>query len=260
MSVVNPSPARIEALRRRWDGQEARLRAIAADLVDGRDWTVHLSGLPFVEEVPPLAGEARGRDLRGANLKRFLVPPVHVAAAEEGEAAVVAALAYEGLRWNTPLEATTPFPVAPESAADVRLAMHRGEHFLLARCAGRPVGVARWARRTELASLVGGRDYAEISGLAVLPPHRRRGVGEMLRASAETEALAAGFEHALLRTTLELGLVPWYERAGYAVAQVRQATCEEGTTYLDAVMVRRLGAAEADAAAALPTRRRLYRR
>lgn len=258
MSVVNPSPARIEALRRRWDGQEARLRAIAADLVEGRDWTVHLAGLPYVDEVPPLPGEARGRDLRGANLKRWLVPPVHVAAAEEGEAAVVAALAYEGLRWNTPLEATTPFPVTPESAADVRLAMHRGEHFLLARCAGRPVGVVRWARRAELSQQVGGRDYAEISGLAVLPPHRRRGVGELLRAAAETEALAAGFEHAVLRTTLELGLVPWYERAGYEIAQVRQGTGEEGTTYLDVTMVRRLGTVDADAAGT-SARRRVYR-
>ena len=63
MSVLHPSSAKLEALRARWVGQEARLAKIADAMLQGRDWTVYLNGLPDVGEIPPLPGEALGRDL-----------------------------------------------------------------------------------------------------------------------------------------------------------------------------------------------------
>lgn len=243
MSVIHPSPARLEALKRRWVGQEARLRAIARDLVLGGDWTVHLLGLPCVEEVPPLAGEACGRDLRGADLRRLLVPPIELGEATEEEAALVSGISLEGLVNNTPLSGVTPFPVEPESAEDIALAMRRGERFLVARTAGRAVGVARWAARSEFKAATADRAYVEISGLAVLPAARRQGVGSALLEGVQAEAAADGFAHAVLRTTLELGLVPWYERAGFQPFLLRQITSPEGPTFIDVVLVRRLGLA-----------------
>ncbi len=272
MTVTQPSLARVEALRRRWEGQEARLAAVAADLLAGCDWTAHLRGLPYVQEIPPLPGEACGRDLRGADLKRLLVPQVEVREAREQEAALVSSISFEGLQHNTPLEGVTPFPVAPESAHDIALAMRRGDRFLIARSGGKPVGVVRLGERTELRHLTADRPYAELSGLSVVPALRRRGLGAALRAAAEALARKAGHEHVLLTTTLELGLVPWYERAGYQVGMVRQVTCPEGATYLDAVMVAPLVRAAHDANApgtaaeplgtapvAPPPRQRIYR-
>ena len=72
-------------------GQEARLQRIAESLLAGEDWTRHLRGLSLVEEIPPREGEAYGRDLRGADLRRALHPRVDVTRATERDAALVAA-------------------------------------------------------------------------------------------------------------------------------------------------------------------------
>jgi ribosomal protein S18 acetylase RimI-like enzyme len=256
MSVTHPSQSRIDALRRRWVGQEARLRAIAQGILDGSDWTVHLAGLPYVEEVPPLQGEALGRDLRGADLRRWLAPVAGIRVAGEEDAALIAGISLESLTNNTPLDGVTPFPVAAENANDIAVAMRRGDHFLIARAAGQAVGVVRWAPRSEFRELTAGHPYAEISGLAVRPCARRQGVGSTLLSAAEAQANAAGFDLVLLRTTLELGLVPWYEDAGYTISMVRQLTCPEGPTILDVIMVRKVGAAgsKARAGSAAPPR------
>jgi GNAT superfamily N-acetyltransferase len=240
MAAVHPSPERIAALRRRWEGQEARLRAIARSILEGEDWTVHLAGLPYADEIPPLPGEAHGRDLRGARLDRWLQPDVRVREAEEREAALVAGVTLEGLRNNTPLPDVSPFPVDIHGAEQIALAIRRGERFLLARAGDRVVGVVRWAARREFQDLTGGRPYAEISGLAVVPPWRRRGIGEQLLREAEQSAARWTHDHALLRTTYELGLVPWYERLGYVACFTRQMTYADAPTFLDVVMVRRI--------------------
>jgi GNAT superfamily N-acetyltransferase len=262
MSVTHPSSCRIALLQKRWQGQEARLRAIASALLDGRDWTVHLAGLPMVDEVPPRPGEAYGRDLRGADLRRFLAPAPEIREAGEVDAALVSGISLEGLTHNTPLDGATPFPVVHESADEIARAMRRGDRFLVARAAGFAVGVVRWAQRSEFKERTADRPYVEISGLAVRPHARRQGVGLALLEAVQTQAAAEGFEHALLRTTLELGLVPWYERAGYATCLMRQLTCPDGPTILDVLMVRRLSVAAAapvepaPMAAAAPARAR----
>ncbi len=238
MSVTHPSPFKVRALERRWEGQESRLEAIARDLRAGRDWTVHLRGLPFVEEVPPLEGEACGRDLRGADLGRWLRPPVEIGLAREHEAPLVAAISLEALRNNTPLPDVSPFPVEVEGAGEVALAIRRGERFLLARCDGDPVGVVRCTRRQEFCDYTQREAYMELSGLAVLWRWRRRGIGRRLVEIAESLASEDGLKHALLRTTREVGLVPWYESQGYEVKLVRQLTYPDAPTYLDVVMTK----------------------
>ena len=101
--MIHPTPEKLRALADRWTGQEARLQRIAEAVLLGEDWTPHLRGLPLVEEVPPRDGEAYGRDLRGANLKRFLHPAVEVLRAGERDAALIAAVSLEAMRNNTPL-------------------------------------------------------------------------------------------------------------------------------------------------------------
>ena len=238
MSVVHPSPQKVEALRRRWEGQTHRLEAIARDLRAGCDWTAHLRGLPYVDEIPPLPGEAYGRDLRGANLQKFLRPEVAIWPATEREAALVAGISLEGLRNNTALPDASPFAVEVEGAAEIALAMRRGERFLLARCDGEPVGVVRLSERREFQAYTGKHAYLEISGLAVLPRWRRTGIGAQLLQAAEQTATRLGHPWVLLRTTFEVGLVPWYRRHGYTERHVRQLSYPQAPTVLDVVMTK----------------------
>jgi ribosomal protein S18 acetylase RimI-like enzyme len=243
--VLHPSPDKLKALADRWTGQEKRLERIAASLVAGEDWTVHLRGLPFVDEVPPREGEAYGRDLRGADLRRHLHPPVEIVRGTEREAGVLASLCLEAARNNTPLPERSPFPADVESAEGIALAMRRGDRFLLARSARKPVGAVRWAPRREFAELCDGRVYAEVSGLAVDTGHRRVGIGARLLAAAEADAGAEGYETGLLRTSVEVGLVSYYEARGWSLRFVRQHAYPESPTFLDAVLTKRLAVIDA---------------
>ena len=238
--MIHPSPEKIRALADRWTGQEARLQRIAESVLAGEDWTPHLRGLPLIEEVPPKDGEAYGRDLRGANLRRYLHPAVEVLRATEKDAALIASVSLEAMRNNTPLPDASPFPADVESAEAVALAMRRGDRFLLARLGRRVVGAVRWAPRREFADLCDGRGYGEISGLAVSVAHRRVGVGSTLLASTEWDVAAEGYDFALLRTAVEVGLVPYYESRGYQQRRVRQFTYPDSPTFLDAVLTKRL--------------------
>lgn len=238
--MLHPSPDKLQALADRWRGQEARLARIAESLLVGEDWTRHLAGLPLVEEVPRRDGEALGRDLRGADLRRHLHPQVVVDRAAERDAALVAAVTLDAQRNGTPLPDTSPFPADVDSAEGIALAIRRGERFFVARVLRRPVGVVRWGERREFADLCDGGAYAEFSGLGVLPGHRRAGIASSLLAAAERDAADAGYRWGLLRTTVEVGLVPYYERRGYAVRRVRQLSYPAAPTFLDAVMTKRL--------------------
>lgn len=245
MSVTHPSPQKVRALVRRWEGQEHRLRRIARDLRAGRDWTVHLLDLPHVEEIPPTAGEMLGRDLRGADLHRWLRPEVQVSVAREDEAPRVAAISLEALRNNTPLPDVSPFPVEVEGAGEIALAIRREERFLLAKCDQEPVGVIRCSRRVELQEYAGREPYLEVSGLAVLARWRRSGIGARLLEAAEELAAGEGLLHVLLRTMREVGLVPWYEAKGYEVRHVRQLAYPDAPTCLDVVMAKKLPSGDA---------------
>jgi GNAT superfamily N-acetyltransferase len=243
--VLHPSPDKLKALADRWNGQEKRLERIAASLLAGEDWTVHLRGLPLVDEVPPREGEAYGRDLRGADLRRYLHPPVEIVRGTEREAALLASLCLDAARNNTPLPDASPFPADVESAEGIALAMRRGDRFLLARSGRTPVGAVRWAPRREFAELCDGRFYAEISGLAVSGSHRRVGIGGRLLAAAEADAGSEGYDVGLLRTSVEVGLVAYYEIRGWTVRCVRQHAYPESPAFLDAILTKRLAVIDA---------------
>jgi GNAT superfamily N-acetyltransferase len=238
--MLHPSPEKLRALKERWNGQEARVQRIAESIIAGEDWTRHLRGLPHVDEIPPREGEAYGRDLRGADLRRMLHPRVEIARAGERDAGIVASVALEGLLNNTPLRGVSPFPPDIESAAAVALAMRRGDHFLVARLGKTLVGTVRWAVRREFPDLCDGQPYGEISNLAVSPAHRRVGIGALLLASAEWDVAREGLEWSLLRTAVEVGLVPFYESRGWCRRTLRQFTYPDGPTVLDAVLSKRL--------------------
>ena len=57
-----------QLLRGRWIGQEKRIQKIIKSVRKNEDWTVHLEGLPFVEEIQSHEGNRLGKDLRGADL------------------------------------------------------------------------------------------------------------------------------------------------------------------------------------------------
>ena len=238
--MMHPTPDKLRALAERWTGQEARLQRIAESVLLGEDWTCHLRGLPLVEEIPPREGEAYGRDLRGANLKQYLHPAVEITRAAEKDAALLASVTLEAMRNNTALPDASPFPANVESADEISIGMRRGERFLLARMGKKVVGAVRWAQRREFADLCDGHDYGEISGLAVAPAHRRVGLGSTLLASAEWDVAAEGYDYALLRTAMEVGLLPYYEARGYRVGRVRQFTYPQAPTFLDAILTKRL--------------------
>jgi GNAT superfamily N-acetyltransferase len=243
MSVLYPTKAKLQALRDRWIGEEKRLAAIADAMLRGQDWTIHLNGLPHVGDIPPLPGEVLGRDLRGADLRRHLRPAVQVKEATETEAALVASITWEAMHSTTPLPAgSSPFPVELQSAEEMAIAMRQGETFLLAYVAARPVGVVRLATRREFRELAGRQDYVEVSGLAVLPAHRRGGIGGRLLEAAEAIARSDGHAYVLLRTTYEFGLVPYYEGRGYVVGRVRQLQYPSSPTFLDVILTKRLPA------------------
>ena len=42
------------------------------------------------------------------------------------------------------------------------------------------------------------------------------------------------------RTSMEVGLIPWYTRRGYTMRRVRQFTYPDAPTFLDAIMTKRL--------------------
>jgi GNAT superfamily N-acetyltransferase len=226
-------------------------------MMAGEDWTRHLRGLPLVEEIPPLRGEAYGRDLRGADLRLHLKPEVRIAEASEHAAAVVAGIALEAMQNNTPLPGISPFHTELESAEQTAVAMRRGEVFLLARALGRPVGTVRIARRREFDELTMGSEYAEVSGLAVLPAYRRQGIGASLLDAAEQHAADSGHGWVLLRTVHETGLVAWYRTRGYDVASVRQLSFADSPTFLDVIMCRRLRVPQAPDGTPLGVRRAL---
>lgn len=70
---------------------------------------------------------------------------------------------------------------------------------------GAPVGAGR---------LVPGDGYAKVGRMAVLGPHRGRGIGAAVLAALEREAAARGI--GMVRLSAQLAARGFYERAGYA--------------------------------------------
>lgn len=232
MSLLEPTPAKVEALRQRWRGQSWRLRAIADDLVSGGDWTRHLQGLPYVEEVAPLPGERVGRDLRGADLAQALRPEVAVLQAGRPDIPSIARVLHAAHVGRGALGAAVPIGSPPEDHAALEAAILRGEVFLLVALAGRMAGVVR----VQPASGPRAAESGEIADLAVRPRFQGLGVGSRLLAEAEATLASWGLTRATLRAIPEAGRVVWYERRGYRVTRLLQRQPRGGAAHLEALL------------------------
>lgn len=241
MSLLEPTAAKVEALRQRWRGQGWRLRAIADDLVRGGDWTRHLKGLPHVEEVAPLPGERLGRDLRGADLVQALRPEVAVLQAGLPDVPAIARVLRRAHVGRGPLGAAVPIGSPPEDEGALASAILRGDVFLLVALAGRTAGVVRVQPSSGLRAATVG----EIADLAVRPRFQGLGVGSRLLAEAEATLASWGLVRAVLKAIPEAGRVSWYERRGYRVTRLLQRQPMGGAAHLEAQLEKPLTAPSA---------------
>ncbi len=233
----------IERLQKRWDGQEERLQKIADSMVLGEDWTAHLEGLPYVDEIQKLDGDKYPRDLRGVNMRRYLMPTTTVEPATLDDVANIAYIMREAHRNNTPLRGISPFPIPHINGEDIGLMMERGSRFFVALQIGKMIGIFQMDSKSDLKHLTKENPYYELSNLSVLPAYRHLGVARAVLKEFEKFARSEG-KHAyiLLRTIMEHGLVSYWERGGYELREVYQNQHPKGApAYMEAVMVKKIG-------------------
>ncbi len=232
MSLLEPTPAQVDALKERWRGQGWRLRAIAEDLVLGRDWTRHLDGLPFIDEVAPHPGERFGRDLRGADLATALRPAPTIREARFDDVPSIARVLRQARIGRGPLGTAVPVGSPPEDEAGLSAALRRGEAFLLVELLGRTAGVVR----VGTANRERAGERGEIADLAVRPRFQGLGVGTRLLSAAEATLTSWGVPLAWLKAIPEAGQVHWYERRGYRITRTVQRQPRDGAAHLEVEM------------------------
>jgi GNAT superfamily N-acetyltransferase len=125
----------------------------------------------------------------------------HAGANEAATVMRIAVEAYETTAWLARMPALT--------AADVKIFLMRaGNGAFLADVDGVDCGTVSFA--------LDGR-VMQLFRLGVLEPHRQRGIGAQLIGAVEEYARKRAAAVVYLQTHRELGLVPYYERLGYAV-------------------------------------------
>jgi ribosomal protein S18 acetylase RimI-like enzyme len=233
---------KIEALQKRWEGQEERLQKIADAIIKGEDWTAFLDGMPYLDEVQKLDGDCRPRDLRGANLRRYLMPTTTMEPATISDTANIAYIMRESNRNNTPLRGISPFPLPMINADDIGLMMEKGSRFFMALQMGKVIGIVQMDSASEFKHLAEDKPYYELSNLSVLPAYRHLGVARSVLREFEKFARGEGkHSYILLRTVLEHGLVNYWERGGYALREVYQRQHPKGApAYMEAVMTKKI--------------------
>jgi predicted N-acetyltransferase YhbS len=236
------SDEKIKQLEDRWEGQAERLNKIADAIVQGDDWTVHLEGLPFIEEIEMIHGDKYPRDLRGANLRRYLQPTTLIEPATLEDTPNIAYIIKEAMLNDTPLRGVSPFPVARLSADDIGLAMEQGSRFFMAMQLQKVIGTLQLDSGLDLKHCTEDEPYYEITNICTLPAYRHQGVGGAI--IRETEKFArneAKHGWVLMRIISELGFEPYYERIGYKRKEVYQRRHPLGSpAYLECVMVKQL--------------------
>jgi ribosomal protein S18 acetylase RimI-like enzyme len=234
---------KIEALQKRWEGQENRLQKIADAIMAGEDWTKFLDGMPYIDEVQRLDGDCLGRDLRGANLRRYLMPTTAMEPAGISDTPNIAYIMRESNRNNTPLRGISPFPLPPVNSDDVGLMMEKGGRFFLALQIGKVIGIVQMDSASEFKHLTEDEAYYELSNLSVLPAYRHLGVARsILHEFEKFTRNESKHAYILLRTTMEHGLVSYWERGGYVLREVYQRQHPKGApAYMEAVMTKKIG-------------------
>ena len=236
------SEEKIKLLEERWEGQSERLNKIADAVMKGEDWTVHLKGLPYIDELETIHGDKYPRDLRGANLRRYFQPTTRIEPATLEDAPNIAYIIKEAMLNDTPLRGKSPFPVPPLSADDIGLRMERGSRFFMAIQLEKVIGALQLDINTEYKHCTGNGPYYEITNLSTLPAYRHQGVGGAIIRDTEKFAKKEGkHQWMLMRIISELGFRPYYERTGYTCKEVYQRLHPLGApAFLECVMVKKL--------------------
>ncbi len=234
---------KIELLQKRWEGQEDRLQKIADAIMKSEDWTVFLEGMPYLDEVQKLDCDKLPRDLRGANLRRYLMPTTTMEPATASDAAGIAYIMRESYRNNTPLRGISPFPLPVINADDIGLLMEKGSRFFVALQMGKVIGIVQMDSANDFKHLTEDKPYYELSNLSVLPAYRHLGVARSVLVEFEKFAREeAKHNYILLRTVVEHGLVSYWERGGYTFCEIYQKQLpKKAPAYLEAVMTKKIG-------------------
>ena len=233
---------KIEALQKRWEGQEHRLQKIADAIIKEEDWTVYLDGMPYLDEVQKQDSDRLPRDLRGANLRRYLMPTTTMEPATVADLANIAYIMRESNRNNTPLRGQSPFPLPLIGADDIGLKMEKGSRFFMALQLGKVIGIVQMDSTSDYKHLTEDKPYYEISNLSVLPAYRHLGVARSVLVEFEKFARQeAKHNYILLRTVMEHGLVNYWERSNYLLREVYQAQYPKGApAFMEAVMTKKI--------------------
>ncbi len=236
------SDDKIKALVSRWENQEQRLRKIADAIMKGEDWTAHLEGLPYLNELETLPGDKYPRDLRGANLRRHLQPTLSIVPATPDDASNISYIVREAMLNNTPLRGKSPFPVAPLSPDDITAAMEKGSRYYIALQLGEVIGAVQVDSGSELKHNTNNEVYYEISNISTLPACRNQGVGGDVFDEAEKFVRQEGkHKWVLIRIIGELGFENYYQRLGYVRKEVygRKPT-KSSPAFMEVVMAKKL--------------------
>lgn len=236
------SDDKIKALQKRWENQTERLQKIADSIVLGEDWTVHLEGLPYLNELETLPSDKYPRDLRGANLRRYLQATTAIEPANPDDAPNIAYIVREAMLNDTPLRGISPFPIPNLAAEDIGMAMERGSRFFMAIQLGKVIGAIQLDSGEELKHNTDNELYYEITNLSTLPAYRHQGIGGAI--IRETEKFArkeAKHRWMLMRIIAELGFESYYKRTGYTCKEVYQKQSPKGApAYMECIMVKKL--------------------
>jgi ribosomal protein S18 acetylase RimI-like enzyme len=236
------SDDKIKHLTDRWEGQAERLNKIADSIVRGEDWTVHLEGLPYLDEIEMCTGDKFPRDLRGANLRRYLQPTTVIEPATLDDTPNIAYIIKEAMLNDTPLRGVSPFPVPHLTADDIGLAMEQGSRFFMAMQLEKVIGALQLDSGIDLKHCTEDEPYYEVTNICTLPAYRHQGVGGAIIRETEKFAREEGkHEWILMRTIAELGFESYYERIGYRRKEVsEQRSTLKSPAYIECVLVKHL--------------------
>jgi predicted N-acetyltransferase YhbS len=236
------SEQKIKALQQRWENQSDRIQKIADSIIKGEDWTVHLEGLPNLDELEKLPNEKYPRDLRGVNLRRYLQATTTIEPAESEDAPNIAYIIREAMENDTPLRGKSPFPTPNLSAEDITMAIERGCRFFMAMQVNKVIGAVQIDSASEYKHNTNNEPYYEISNVSMLPAYRHQGIGGAIIAEAEKFIKnEAKHKWILIRVIAELGFEEYYTRLGYARKEVYVRQQRKGApAFMEIIMTKKL--------------------
>jgi predicted N-acetyltransferase YhbS len=235
------SDEKIKALQQRWENQSDRLRKIADAITKDEDWTVHLEGLPHINDLEKAPGDKYPRDLRGANLRRYLQPTTTIIQASPEDAPNLAYIIREAMENDTPLRGKSPFPTPTLSAADVSAAIERGSRFFMAMQSDSVIGAVQIDTGTEYKHNTNNEQYYEISNVSMLPGHRHQGIGGSIITEAEKVVRKeAKHKWILIRVIAELGFEEYYQRLGYAKKEVYMRQPKGAPAFMEIILTKKI--------------------